>query len=84
MRFDKKLADATIARYNTLKGLDGIEAGSLFRYTTTGRNNLQRVSKGHGQSDVSYGITTCKDIVMVVNALIDQHYFDTPFPELMK
>jgi hypothetical protein len=84
MRFDKALADSTIQRYNALKGLDGIEAGSLLRYTGNGRSILQRVSKGHGKSDVSYGMRTCKDIVMVVNALIDQHYFDTPFPELVK
>ena len=84
MRFDKALADSTIARYNELKGLDGKEPGSLFRYSHSGRTTLQRVSKGNGRSEVSYGISTSKDVVMVVNALIDQHYFETPFPELMK
>ena len=84
MRFTKDMADAAIERYNDLKGFDGKEPGSLFRYTHSGRTTLQRVSKGNGRSEVSYGIMTSKDVVMVVNALIDQHYFETPFQELMR
>jgi hypothetical protein len=77
MRFTKQFADDLIARHNTLKGLDGIEAGSLYRYSASGRQRLCRVSKGHGQIDVGYGIMTSKDIAIVVDSLIDQHYWDT-------
>ena len=76
MRFTKELADNTIGRFNGLKGLNGIEPGSLYRYSANGRQRLCRVSKGHGQMDVGYGVMTSKDIVMVVDSLIEQHFWE--------
>ena len=76
MRFDKALADSTIRRFNELQGVDGIEPGSLFRWSQSGRQTLSRVTRGGGRSDVGYGIATNKEIVIAVNAMIDQWYHE--------
>ena len=83
MRFDKALADSTIRRFNELQGVDGIEPGSLFRWSQSGRQTLSRVTRpgtrpfsSGGRSEVGYGIATNKDIVLAVNAMIDQWYHE--------
>ena len=72
-RFDKATADRTIARFNAMLGLDGIEPGSLYRYSADGRQMLCRVSMGRAQQEVSFGMSTSRDIIIAVNAMIDQH-----------
>ena len=76
MRFAKQLSDATIQRFNELQGVAGIEPGSLFRYSYSGRQTLQRITRGNGRSDVGYGISTNREIVIAVDAMIDQWYHE--------
>ena len=76
VRFDRKLLDHTIERYNVLMGVDGVERGSIYRYQVDGKMWLCRVGGLgiHGEQTVTFPGSS-RELIIAVNAMINAYYW---------